>query len=252
LVLFCLTILHFNFTIMPPEQYNQPQEKKDPIWLVPLSIIICGALIGGGIYFSSKNPKGEIKNSLLGAASAQLNPVTSEDHIFGNPNASVFVVEFGDTECPYCKNFHQTMKRVMSEYGENGSVAWVYRHAPLHKRAPKESEATECVAELGGNDKFWKYLDLIYTTTSGNDTLNPTELPKLAVSVGIDEKKFNDCLSSGKYSVQVLSGIEEISRAGGRGTPFSIIITRSGEKAPVEGAQPYEVVKAIIEAALKQ
>lgn len=247
---------------MPPQnieqsdQYqNVPQEKKEPVWLVPASIIVCGALIGAGIYLSSKNPPRELKNTLPSAASIIMNPVTSEDHIFGNPNAEVFIVEYSDLECPFCKVFHPTMKRIMSEYGGSGKVAWVYRHFPianLHSRAQKESEATECVAELGGNDKFWKYVDSIFNTTGSNNTLDPAELPKLAASLGIDEKKFNDCLSSGKYSAKVLSSVQDAIKAGARGTPQSILIAPNGEKVSIEGAQPYEVVKALVEAALKQ
>ena len=72
-------------------------------------------------------------------ATSAVRPVNGEDHILGNPDAPVKLIEFSDFECPFCKRFHPTMKRLMDEYGEDGRVAWVYRHFPLdaiHSKAP--------------------------------------------------------------------------------------------------------------------
>ena len=70
------------------------------------------------------------------------------------------------------------MQQLMSEYGKSGKVAWVYRQYPivqLHSKAPKEAEALECAAELGGNEKFWDYTDRLYTLTNSNDSLDSVE-----------------------------------------------------------------------------
>ena len=133
-------------------------------------------------------------------------------------------------------------------------VAWVYRHFPiknLHSRAPKEAEATECAYELGGNQAFWNYIDKLFETTNSNDSLDPSELPKIAVAVGLDAVAFNNCLSSGKYTEFVNKSIEEAVKSGARGTPYSIIISKGGEeKAVINGAEPIEMVKAKIDALL--
>ncbi len=104
----------------------------------------------------------------------KMSPVTSADHIQGDINAPVKVVEYSDLECPFCKRFHTTMQQVMKEYGKD-KVAWVFRQFPLsqlHSKSPKEAEATECVAELGGNDAFWKFVDLINEVTPSNNALD--------------------------------------------------------------------------------
>lgn len=111
-----------------------------------------------------------------GSVKTTVNPVTPNEHIKGNPNAEVFVIEYSDPECPFCKRFHETMKSVMQEYGDTGKVAWVYRHFPLdalHTKARKEAEAFECAAELGGNVKFWEYADKLFEITPSNDGLDP-------------------------------------------------------------------------------
>jgi protein-disulfide isomerase len=112
-------------------------------------------------------------------AKITLDPVTEKDHITGNPQADVVLIEYSDTECPFCKRFHETMIQVMAEYGASGKVAWVYRHFPLdalHSKARHEAEATECATELGGNEKFWAYLNKLEEITPSNNGLDASLL----------------------------------------------------------------------------
>ena len=109
--------------------------------------------------------------------SRNVRQVTDSDHLRGDPKAKVKVVEFSDLECPFCKRFHVTMQQVIEEY--DGKVAWIYRHFPLdslHSKARKEAEASECAAELGGNDGFWAYIDKLFEITPSNNGLDPNLL----------------------------------------------------------------------------
>ncbi|MEK7118005.1 MAG: thioredoxin domain-containing protein [Patescibacteria group bacterium] len=111
-----------------------------------------------------------------------------EDHVLGNTNADVLMVEYSDPECPFCKRFHETMHQVVDHYGKNGNVAWVYRHYPidqLHSKARKEAEAMECASEQGGNDAFWKYADKLFEVTPSNNGLDAAQLPVIAAMVGL-------------------------------------------------------------------
>ena len=56
------------------------------------------------------------------------------DHVYGNPEAVMSFIEYSDFECPFCKNFHLTAKKVIEAY--DGKVNWVYRHYPLHFHNP--------------------------------------------------------------------------------------------------------------------
>src|SRR5690349_6475377 len=115
---------------------------------VPIAIIIAGGLIAGALYYSStRGPLPTVTPPAPAGDTINMKPVTSADHILGNPQADVLVVEYSDTECPFCKAFQPTLERVMQEYGPSGKVAWVYRNFPiaeLHSKAPKEAEALEC------------------------------------------------------------------------------------------------------------
>ena len=221
--------------------------------LVPIAIVVAGMFIAAAIYFGGNTnvqPIAGVGNPQ--EVEGDIAPVTGEDHVIGSVNADLVVIEYSDTECPYCKVFHNTMHQVVNDY--KGRVAWVYRHFPiaqLHARAAKEAEATECAAELGGNDAFWRYIDKVFELTNSNDSLDPNELPKIAVSIGLNEAAFNSCLTSGRYTDFIAESVENAVKAGARGTPHSIILTRGGQKMLINGAEPLASVKAKIDSLLK-
>ena len=244
---------------------------------VPIAIIIAGGMIAVALYLINSKP------TALGAPRTQtaekIRGVQKDDHILGNPNAKIVIVEYSDPECPFCKNFHETMHAIISQYGASGDVAWVYRHFPiaqLHPKAPKEAEALECAAEQGGSEVFWKFTDKIYQTTNSNNSLDngmyntPAQIPSgpdgkpaytqnpprsatdagqlsdFAKDLGLDVAKFESCLQSGRYTARVTKDTNEAIAAGGRGTPHSIILT-DGDQIPLEGAQPLSTVKGLID-----
>lgn len=224
---------------------------------VPIAIVVAGTLIAGALYYSNSKNSAQTQKVVQETEEAtdDMRPLSNDDHIIGNPSANLVIVEYSDTECPYCKIFHSTLQRVMSEYGEAGKVAWVYRHFPidsLHSKARKEAEATECANELGGQAKFWEYTNLLYATTNSNNSLDPAQLPKIAKSVGLDVTAFNTCLASGKYADKVEADYQDAMSVGGRGTPHSIILSKDGTKTPIQGAQPYESIKTVIDALLAE
>ncbi len=220
---------------------------------VPFAIIVAGLAVAAAVYFGDSK---KVVAPVAGGQAPQeisLEPVTTVDHIIGNPKAEIIIVEYSDTECPFCKNFHVTMNKIMTEYGDGGKVAWVYRHfsLPFHTKAPKEAEATECAAKQGGNTKFWEYTNKLFEITPGNDGLDLAVLPKIAEMVGLDVPMFEKCLASGEMKTFVDAGIASGSKAGVQGTPHSLIVVNKKVVGVIPGAQPYEAVKAQIDALLK-
>jgi protein-disulfide isomerase len=176
------------------------------------------------------------------------------DHIYGNPDAEISLIEYSDFECPYCKRFHPTAKQVVEESG--GKVNWVYRHYPLSFHNPgaqKQAEASECANELGGNGAFWTYTDAIYARTTSNGKGFPvSKLVPLAKEIGLDEADFRACLESGRYTARVQEDFAEGSRAGITGTPGNILLhNETGEVRVLKGAVPVAAVKADIARLLK-
>lgn len=234
---------------------------------VPLSIIGAGIIIAVAIVYSNgggvvQAPAGVKKGAvpLQGAqapaapnnSAIAFRPISPADHIWGDKNAQVKIITYTDLECPFCKRFHPTAKQAVSEYA--GKVALVYRHFPLdalHAKARKEAEATECANELGGNEKFWAYTDRLLEITPSNDGLDAAELPRIAAYVGVDAVQFAQCLSSGKFAAHVEADVQDAATAGGRGTPYSVVVSQSGKTFPINGALPFAQVKLIIDQALQ-
>ncbi len=221
---------------------------------IPISIVVCGLIIAGAMIMTSKQQ--QTVNTAPAEKSLELSitPVSSEDHIRGNPDAEVVIVEYSDYECSFCKGFHGTMNRIMEEYGTTGKVAWVYRHFPLpkHEGARPATEASECVARIGGNDKFWEYSEVII---AGAPTSLTTEnLLAAATQIGIDETEFNTCLASDypkqKVDQDIADGTEIAKADRDFGTPYNIVISKSGTQTVIRGNQPYATVKGVIDTIL--
>ena len=178
--------------------------------------------------------------------------VTDADHIRGSKDADVVMVVYSDYECPFCKTFHPTTQQIMTDYGDK--VAMVFRHYPLsfHANAQKEAEASECVAEQGGNEAFWKYTDTIFERTTSNGTgFALDKLQPLAEELGLDGAAFQSCLDSGKFAKKVADDMAGGSKAGVSGTPGTILVSKNGKRDFVSGAYPVESVKAQIDALMK-
>jgi protein-disulfide isomerase len=230
------------------------ETEKKVNYSTPIAIVLAGIIIAGAMYFNDGKKAEPVVPVEYASGLELIRPVSADDHVRGNPNAPIIIVEYSDTECPFCGRFHESMKQIISEYGKTGKVAWVYRHSPLDQLHPKsrlESVALECAGELGGNDKFWEYTDRIYAVTPANNGLDAAELPKIAEFVGLDVSKFNLCLTSGKYDAKIQADLQNAQATGGNGTPWSVLITKDGTKYPINGAQPYASIKQMIDSLLK-
>ncbi len=157
----------------------------------------------------------------------------------GPDNAPITIVEFSDFHCPFCKRVGPTLEQVMKNY--KGKVRRVWRHYPLpmHAGADRTHQASECAHEQG---KFWQYHDKIFETQGPKHDQLLTEISK---QVGLDQKKFEKCLSQGKYKNLIQQEIAEGSKVGVRGTPTLFV---NGQRLP--GAVPYESFDSIIKSEL--
>lgn len=177
-----------------------------------------------------------------------------EDHIRGNPNARISLIEYSDFECPFCKRFHPLAKQLIENNG--GKVNWVYRHFPLafhNPGAQKQAEASECAAKQGGNDAFWRYSDLIYARTKSNGNGFPIDdLVPLAQEIGLNRVSFERCLESGEMRARVLKDYENGVQSGISGTPGNIFINHAtGKVIAAAGALPVERLQGIVDRLLK-
>lgn len=171
-----------------------------------------------------------------------LNPISDSDHIRGNPNAEIALIEYSDLLCPYCQKFHSTAKALLEEYGDQ--IMWVYRHYPLpqlHPTAKSLAVGSECAAQQGGDDAFWQFTDYIMD----NNTKQPQDVAK---ALDLNLSQFNTCLESQDIIDLVETQTENGSQAGVTGTPGNILLNTKTDKALlVPGARPLEQLKSIID-----
>lgn len=213
------------------------------------AIIIAGVIIAGAILLKDSQPREPSQNQVTNQnevdfTNLDIRPISAEDHILGNTNAKIIVLEYSDTECPFCRIFHETMQKILKEKSD---IAWVYRHYPipeLHPKASREAEATECAFEQGGNESFWKYINRLFAITPSNNQLEDQELTNIAQYVGLNTSSFYTCLESGKYKNKIEADVADGNKAGAGkfGTPFSLILKNGEIVDMIRGAQPYEII----------
>ncbi|HMP85441.1 MAG TPA: thioredoxin domain-containing protein [Candidatus Paceibacterota bacterium] len=236
------------------------QENNNNVWIAG-SIVIAGLLIAGAVYFTRDSGSSSEDFTLrytqfmnkVNARFSSIRPTSEnedinilrapseKDYIRGSLDAPIIIVEYSDSECPFCGMLHKNLTEVVAMY--EGKVAWVYRHLPLvslHKKAIIEAHAMECAGELGGNEKFWEYADSVYSMTNGNDALDLNQLPVIAKNIGLNVKDFNKCMDSERHVAKIEADYAEVlnATAGMVGTPFNVIFTKDGSRIVASGALP--------------
>ena len=173
--------------------------------------------------------------------------------MLGRANAPVTLVEFSDYQCPFCQRFFATtLLALKKDYIETGKLRYVLRDFPLemHPHARKAAEAAHCAGEQG---KYWEMHDVLF---QHQQALAPPQLAEHARTVGVDEPKFAECLSSGRYATRVERGLTDGAAAGVQGTPgFVVGRTQAGdvvEGTLIRGAQPVEAFRRVIDQILAE
>ena len=133
---------------------------------------------------------------------------------FGKPDAPVTLVEFSDFQCPFCRAAAPALRQVENKFGDKVQI--VYRQFPipsLHPNAFKAAEASLCANEQG---KFWEMHDVMFEDQT---KLAVSDLKQTARKLGMDGKKFDACLDTGRYVEQVQNDQRDGQRIGVSGTP---------------------------------
>ncbi len=215
---------------------------KSPI--IPITILIGGIIVAISVYTTTVKsiPYSHHNQSAV-------RPVNITDHIIGNPNAPVKIIEYSDLTCKYCKDFNSTMHYIMDTYASTGKVALVFREFPLikvHKNAFEIAKSAECVAVTSGEDSFWKFINLIFT----NQPVKLSELGKYAHQAGADPTKVATCMLSGKVNARITSDKSNALKIGATGAPYSVIMINGVQNSIIDGAHSYEYVKQQLDASL--
>ncbi len=221
----------------------------------PSAIIVAAVILGAshvGYGYLLSNGTQKVATSIFKGRA-----IDSTDLVTGDEKSKVILVEYSDTECPFCAQVHPTIKKLQEAYGKK--IGFAYRYFPLtqiHPNAFDEARAVYCVGKELGAEKKQEYVDMIfaYKWEKQNMVFPKGKKEALAKDIGVNEKTFNTCLQGTESSDVINASIQDGIAAGVQGTPASFVLikTRKGYETVslVDGARPYEYFEAIINDAL--
>lgn len=141
-------------------------------------------------------------------------PLSPVDHVIGPDHAPVTVVEYGDFECPNCKQATGAIKLMLARFPER--VRFAFRSFPLegiHPHALRAAETAECA---GGQGKFWEMHDLLFEK---QEHLAQHQLFDHARAIGLDMSRFTAEMDDEIYLQRIRETQRSGDASGVRGTP---------------------------------
>lgn len=240
---------------MEDQNIQTPAERQpasNPL-LVPISIIIAGALIGGSVLYSNSRLRVPPQLSAANAGKAVdnaelLKQAQNDSRSLGDPNAPVTIVEFADFQCPFCgKFFRESGAKIIEQYVKTGKARFVYRDfAFLGPESVMAAEASRCA---GDQNAFWQYHDYLFAHQQGENqgAFSKERLKEFAGALKLDTAKFNSCLDQETYRSHVQKDLDLGRSLGVDGTPATFVNDKF-----FNGALPFEQFKTAIDEALVQ
>jgi protein-disulfide isomerase len=148
-------------------------------------------------------------------------PETPADHTIGPREALVTVVEYGDFECPHCKQAAPAVKLLLERF--SGRIRFVYRHFPLEEVHPHALQAAEAAEIAGAQGKFWKMHDLLFDNQAH---LKAADLESYAARLQLDMTRYATEMKDHAYLQRIREHQRGGSDSGVRSTP-TFFVNRS-------------------------
>lgn len=141
-------------------------------------------------------------------------PVTKEDHIQGDNNAPLTLVEYGDYECPYCGAAYPIIKRIQKHFGKR--LRFVFRNFPIVESHPNAGIAAMTAEFAAKYNKFWEMHDILY---EHQDALDLPDLLSYAKSLGLSISELQQAIENETFADKIKNDFMGGVRSGVNGTP---------------------------------
>lgn len=155
-------------------------------------------------------------------------PVSTDDHIQGNKNAPITLVEYGDFECPYCGMAHPIIKRLQKHFGNQ--LSFVFRNFPLSEIHPHAEAAAEAAEYAGSNGQFWEMHDLLY---ENQDRFGMPLFLELADALNLPADDLENAIMNKRFEPKIRKDFFGGVRSGVNGTP-TLYINGQRYNGPIE------------------
>ena len=169
--------------------------------------VITVVLIGGSIWYSTS------------LTTSYNEGVEVQEHVKGNPDAVVTVVEYSDFQCPACAQFAPIVDAMLMDYGDQ--VRFEYRHFPLIQIHPNAEAAARAAEAAGQQDKFFQYHDALFENQQewGSAAIPGAFFTRYAEEMGLDMDAFKRHQRSSILQQNVRDHLNEARERGLTGTP---------------------------------
>jgi Na+/H+ antiporter NhaA len=162
------------------------------------------------------------------------------DHLRGNHDAPVVLLEYGDYECPYCGQAETVIRELLVTFGDD--LCYVWRHLPLNDVHPRAQVAAEAAEAAGAQGRFWEMHDLLI---SHQDELLPMHIRRYAEELGLDMDRFAHGVHDREFAARVSRDVASADESGVSGTPTFFIDGRRHQ-----GAYDIDTLTSAVRAAL--
>jgi protein-disulfide isomerase len=157
----------------------------------------------------------------------------------GPSDALVTIVEFGDVECPYCRQLAPVLERIEREYRGKVRLAWRHRAHPEHPHALPAAMVAEAARKERGDEAFWKVIDTLLAAVP----LDAAAVNRVGAEVGLDAARLKaDPQAPEKLAARVRRDHNLAFNLGVTGTPTLFVNGRR-----LVGARPYEALKPVVD-----
>ena len=167
-------------------------------WII-FTVLVLGLLVGLVVW--SKNESTQVGTTNIDASAIQVASDANgniAEHVFGNVNSKIVLIEYGDFQCPPCASAVTIVKPLIKKYSND--IVFVFRNFPITSTHPNAKAAAAAAEAAGLQDKFWPMHDKIYENqvewSSASITERNTIFSRYATEIGLDLDKFNTDLSS--------------------------------------------------------
>lgn len=132
----------------------------------------------------------------------------------GLAHAPVTVTEYGDFECPNCKQAAPAVKLLLRRFKDR--IRFVYRHFPLEEVHPHALHAAEAAESAGGQGKFWPMHDLLFEK---QPHLKLPQLRRYAEQLQLDMTRYTAEMDDHVYLQRIREHMQSGRESGVRATP---------------------------------
>jgi len=145
-------------------------------------------------------------------------PVGTRDHVAGPGDAAITLVEYGDFQCPYCRQAYPIVKQLREQLGTR--LRFAFRNFPLTRIHPNAQHAAEAAEAAAAQGAFWQMHDRLFERQFA---LEDENLVEYATELGLDADRLAGELAAGTHRDRVRDDFMSGMKSGVNGTPTFFI-----------------------------